>query len=186
MEWKRLAVLMAFLPTLSCVQETCYQSNYPNYSNFTISKNLESYGGILFDDPKHELDYSAVIDFNTRVLECIKSLPELSPAELSEGACYGKMDPVIRSCLVVKVPEWHNSTCSNEQLFQCDVGNQPCYNKGLTPTAECPCLCRAMIQDNTVLLTTPNLRLYPAYLTSMLTGCMYPWTVNLAKCAGIK
>lgn len=185
MDSKKLVALTVFLLILSCAPEPCYQYRIQNYTNFPVSS-LTLNNGILFDDPKHELNYNDVIILNNKVLDCLINLPKLSVNELSNASCQGAFDLTIKSCLIVKVPTWHHSVCTNEELFECSVGNQPCYDKGQVPTAECPCYCRAMIQDGNVLLTTPNLKLYPAYLTTLLTGCTNPWTEHLAVCSNLR
>ncbi len=153
---------------------------YPEalYGNYTQYKEL----------PVGGLD-SALLDSTTQaVVECLAPLKMqwLTPQEATDAQCYGYPTLELRSCLQVRLaPDWYVSKCSGEQLFPCSVPYASCAQKGLTPNKECPCACRAMIQDDTMIIVTPNLKLYPAYLTTLLTGCNNPWTPSLAKCSNL-
>lgn len=89
-----------------------------------------------------------------------------------------------RDSFKVYIPDdWYISPCSGEQLIPSLVDPQLCENKGLEmledcrwkmfPTAECPCPCsvRATIQNDNVVITTPNLKLFKMPLTRMV---IYP------------
>lgn len=163
---KRLALILA----LASCGKPCYETGYGNYTSYP--------------EPDTSIpEAQAVID---RVLACLEPLKTtwLSPEEAAEAQCYGTPDIRQKSCLRVAIPpDWRVSACSGEQVFPCQVPDASCLQKGQTPTAQCPCMCRAMIQDDTTVWTTPNLKLLPAYLTTLLTGCRNPWTPTLAKCA---
>lgn len=97
-----------------------------------------------------------------------------------------------RDCFEVIIPpEIHVSSCSREQLFECDIveanyryllaigyseevareRSDICrYDKGLETSDECPCMCRATIQNENIIITTPNLKLFSAELARMMTG----------------
>jgi hypothetical protein len=167
--------IIFYLFLLSCnTRPPCYEeANYPNYTQY----NELPIGG---------LDQALVDSTTQNVVNCLAPLKEhwLSDEEASEAQCYGGHALEIRSCLQVRLaPDWYVSKCSGEQLFPCNVPFASCALKGQVPTEGCWCHCRAMIQDNTTIIVTPNLRLYPAYLTTLLTGCNYPWTKSLAKCS---
>jgi hypothetical protein len=121
-----------------------------------------------------------------RVEACLKPLKNdwLTNDELAQAECIGAPTLELRSCLRIGTPEYIISKCSGEELFACSVPDESCKMKGLTPTADCPCMCRAMIQDNTVIWTTPNRKLLPAYAVTIMTGCVNPWEVpRLAACS---
>ena len=88
------------------------------------------------------------------------------------------------SCIKVKVPDsLYQSSCSGEWLFPCDVDDQYCRAKGIEPTEECPCDCRATVQDSNVIVTNHKLNLFRAELARMVTACNNPWLVpQLAPC----
>jgi len=107
------------------------------------------------------------------------------------AACLPKIDPkwqVRRDWFVVFVPpDWYVSTCSKQQLVPSTPPCRGCRKKGLDipdkccglrkPTAECPCVCnmRAVVQDNYVIVTSPNLLLYKAELARLITNNNNVW-----------
>lgn len=165
----------------------CYpEAQWPNYTAYEVTVTHDTPHGIHLDDPKHELDPDHVDRVVQRVVDCLAPLKDnpLSEAERGEALCYGTPTLEVRQCLVVKMaPDWRVSKCTGEQVFPCNVPIESCTSKGQIPTVECPCSCRSIVQDNTVVLATPNMRIFPAYLTTLLTGCFRPWTARLAHCS---
>jgi len=101
-----------------------------------------------------------------------------------------------RDSFSVYIPDdWYISSCSGEQLIPSRVNPDLCRVKGIEieeecewvkyPNKKCPCPCniRAGIQDDTVIITTPNLKLfkmplvrmlvYPEYAFDKYTECMW-------------
>lgn len=170
------------LGALSC-QAPCYPSNYPNYTNYSVSFTDKTNLGIKLDDPDHYLDKQKIDELTTETISCLKKIKgTLSSNELYQNDCQGEWDLEIKSCMVVKVPIWHTSDCTGEEVFSCSVPFASCAEKGFSPDSGCPCSCRAMVQDNEVLLTTPNMKLYKAYLITLLTGCGRPWYGKMLDC----
>ena len=127
--------------------------------------------------------------FVQKVAACLAPLNDhwLSPEEAMAAECLGPRKIEVRSCIrVAVVPEWHWNCSGTDQVFSCSVGDQRCLEKGEHPTPECPCSCRAQIQDDTVVWTTPNRRLLAAYIITLLTGCLSPWTPTLAPCSELQ
>lgn len=117
------------------------------------------------------------------VEQCLAPLKSqwLTLEEARASGCVGTPTLEVRECLKIAVPEWHISECTGEQVFVCSVPTASCDAKG--QDAGCPCYCRAMIQDNTVVWTTPNRKLLRAYLVTLMTGCYNPWLVpQLLRC----
>lgn len=110
--------------------------------------------------------------------------------------CLG--EKIHRECFYVYIPkDWYTSPCSGEQVIPSTVDAQLCRDKGIDipiecelvdyPTEECPCPCnvRATIQDDKVVVTTPNLKLfkmplarivvYPLYImdSTAITDCIW-------------
>lgn len=169
----------------SCVpQEPCYSRPRVNYTAERRGEHLEMAPSrrYIVDDPAHELDPRVLDATVDNVVSCISSVLPLASSEREAAACVGEPTLEVRSCLTVRVPSWHVSPCTGRQLFACAVPAESCLAKGETPTAECPCACRAIIQDNEMILTAPNLELFPARLTELMTGCDYIWGTRLAKC----
>jgi hypothetical protein len=95
-------------------------------------------------------------------------------------------------------PDWYTSKCSGEQLVPSRIDFAGCAEKGvklpkacqdtdlMKPTKECPCVCnvRAKVQDDWWIVTAPNLKLYKAELTRLVTGIYDPWRAGseILKC----
>lgn len=148
----------------------CYpETGYWNYTNYPA--------------PTQDLD-PGDREILAKVEACLAPLKEhwLSPEEAKEAECLGTPTFEVRSCLKVAVaPTWHISECTGEEVFDCNVPMASCAIKG--QDGGCPCSCRAMIQDDTVIWVTPNRKLLPAYAVTLLTGCINPWTKTLAHCS---
>ncbi len=169
--------------------DTCYTDyGFSNFTSYTISVTTRTpIYAIGIDDPKHELDLGRIDQTVRNVSECVLAIADggFSEEEFIQGECYTRIiDPAIKSCMTIKVaPDWHISPCSGEQLFSCDIGTFRCEQKGLIPDPKCPCSCRGIIQDGDVVIITPNMRLLPATLTTLMTGCLSPWVGRLAACS---
>lgn len=174
---------------LSCSSpiEPCYINyGFRNYTNYIISPTSYTNAGIQIDDPEHQLDLQKIDYIVNSVTQCVKEATTNRTAEeLAENECISTaVDAEVKQCLVIKVsPDWHVSSCTGEQIFSCDVGNLRCEQKGQTATNQCPCSCRATIQDSNTIIVTPNLKLLPAHIITMQTGCLNPWSGRLLKCA---
>jgi hypothetical protein len=85
------------------------------------------------------------------------------------------------TCFMVYVPDdWYVSECSGQQLFPCGIVHANNYDickvdKKLDTTKQCPCNCRATIQDENVIITTPNMYLLGMSLVRMMTGMNNPY-----------
>lgn len=92
-------------------------------------------------------------------------------------------------------PDWYVSSCTGQQLVPSYAALELCRAKGLNvpetcrgvlkPTKQCPCPCnfRAIVQDGFLVVTAPNLALYKAELTRIVTGVNNPWAdKSLVKC----
>jgi len=158
-----ISVLLLSTQLLTC-QDNCYRNGYMNITDYEVSTNLVTEKGIRVDDPLFQLDL-AELDRQTDALEaCL---------EIS----------IRRECLTVKVaPDWYISPCSDQQLFPCDINPQVCEDKGVILTEECPCNCRAMIQNETTIIVTPNLYIYRGELARMITGINNPWAEGFSHC----
>ena len=169
-------ILASFALLAGCAPELCYRpwhhvemvSGYDVEPNFRVSEKF----GFVIDDRKHEIDDGVLDQTVENTLRCIEGLGRLTEEERRAAWCTGEVVPEIRSCLVIKAaPEWRYSCDGRTQVFSCNAPDASCRAKGLEPTAACPCSCRAAVQDNSILITAPNLELVPWRLTEMLTGC---------------
>jgi hypothetical protein len=159
----KLKVMLAILTLTGC--NTCYRNGYGNITSYEVDPAIITAGGIRVDDPLRELDLEE-LDRQTDFLEdCLEI-------------------PIERDCLTVKVaPDWYISPCSGQELFPCEMPEQVCLDKELTEEdlEVCPCSCRAIIQDETTVVVTPNLLLYRGELARMITGENNPWP-NYSHC----
>ena len=149
----------------SCSNE-CYCGYFSDVTDYDISgEYIFSPGGIKIYPNENIVDID-LIDKKVEELE----------------QCLGIK--IKRDCFKVYIPnDWYISTCSEEQLIPSIVDPQLCRDKGLEikpecewvmyPTEECPCPCniRSGIQDNNVIITTPDLKLFKMPLTRIV---IYP------------
>jgi hypothetical protein len=166
----RQTAALIFLPLaaatlISC--DYCYWNGYMNITSYVVNPTTMTEGGIRVDDPEEQLD-----------------LDELDRQTDSLEECLGMT--IERDCLTVKVaPDWYISECSGQELFPCEMPDSVCLSpdKGLTEEdlERCPCNCRAIIQDETTVIVTPNLLLYRGELARMVTGENNPWP-NYSSC----
>lgn len=141
---------------IGCQTAPCYQNSYLNVTEYDVRANDITPDGIDVDNSGYEVDLNEI----DRIVN-----------EFEE--CYGI---VYKSCLTIKVaPDWYVSPCSGQQLFPCDIDEALCEQKGLTPNEECPCNCRAIIQDENTIIITPDLLLLQGELARMVSGINNPW-----------
>ena len=162
--------IIAFLFLISC-QNPCYFNNYANVTNYPTTPNTATPKGIAVRTNGQDVDLLK-IDALTDYVE----------------SCLGI--PVKRDCLSVVIPDDWYPACEDptQQVFPCKVSPQLCADKGFEIDPDCvpgqlpdekcpcPCNCRATIQDENVIITAPNLKLYSAELIRMVTGVNNIWT----------
>lgn len=167
------------------VNQQCYYHNVENYTNEQFKLTYLTVSGLHVQDPNNELN-PALLDSTTQnVISCLqRQLPKMTPQDMATSWCYGVPSPQLelRSCLKIAVPKWKYSACTNEQVFPCNVPFSGCAEKGFAPDGGCPCSCRSTVQGNDMILTTPNLRIYPQSLTILLTNCFYPYGTPIEEC----
>lgn len=189
----KLLILSLFI--LSC-PPFVYQHSppcYPEAGRFNYTAYATDGGyfveelGITIDDPRGDLDLKRVRHAINATVECVNRVyPALTRDQHAAAYCMSVPDLTIHSCMRIQVPQdWHVSQCTGSQVFPCNVPTASCTAKGQTPTEVCPCSCRAMIQDQQTILTAPNLELFPAQLTELLTGCQQIWGGPLAECGSV-
>lgn len=179
--------LLLLLASCSIEPKPCYTANQADYTEFAYTPNRISPNGIDVDDPKAELDLNKLDTITNKVATCLQQFKDkpLTEDEKKLAECTGTFDPVIKPCFGVKVPDWHLS-CSGEQVFKCDVPEASCTVKGFKSDPKCPCSCRAIVQWDQLIVTTPNMKIYAGQLSTLLTGCTNTWTGRLLECAKIE
>jgi len=152
-----------------CQQDYCYKNNYLSITNYPFHSTISTTSGILVDDT-----YGFLADEDLRRIDTlVEELEECSGISIK------------RECFSILIPpDWYVSECSGQQLFPCRIDPQLCIDKGLTQEDldRCPCACRAIIQDDWIVVTTPNLRLFKAELARMVTGINNPWEAEIGAC----
>lgn len=175
------------LTLLSGCPETSYRGGYLNVTHpYKIGKKegVKTNSGVRVVAPKEGKAFYEEVDRRVAALEkCLLEEKEITK-------------PIRRGWFGVYVPnDWYVSTCSKEQLVPSKVNPALCEAKGITipiecryvmkPTAECPCVCnvRAAILFDYWIVTGPNLKLFKAELSRLVTGKNNPWKYpNIVKC----
>lgn len=156
------------LALASCDPEPCFNNRFYGYTDYSINITHRTPGLNLrvdFSGQESELD----VDF------ILKGLDKRTTELLN---CLHREDQDL-SCLKIKIPaNWYVSECTGAQLFPCDITDWSCGMKGIEPTENCPCACRAAIQDHDNIITAPNLELYKGELAKMLTDYWNPWAIE--------
>lgn len=194
---KTTAIFLFLIFVCGCNQPDCYWNNYRNITGYNINPSTETPNGIAVDTSGFDVDLEE-IDRQVDSLEnCLRTAFAENPfideetAELQDCRIDGyefrtEFDPEItinRDCLVVKIAtDWSVSPCSGQQVFPCNIDPAVCEAKGIEVTEECPCMCRSMIQDENVIITTPDLYLFRGELARMITGCNNPWFDPVSQC----
>jgi hypothetical protein len=155
---------------ISCAPEYCYDNIFEGWTDYPVNPSIQT--------PVLKID----VDFSGQKID-VATLLELDKQTQELLYCLGK-DNFDLGCLVIKIASnWYISPCSGEQLFPCNIPESSCKMKGVEPTKECPCACRAVIQHHDVIITAPNLKLYKGELAKLVTGYWNPWAIEeIRKC----
>jgi hypothetical protein len=153
-------------------EEQCYYNSYSNVTSYNFVEDARTSKGISVMRGKNNSVSLEEIDLRVDELEaCLRAK--------------GRQVTVKRSCLKVLIPNnWYTSECTGSQMFSCRINPQVCLDKGITEEelAVCPCACRAIIQDENIIVSAPNLQLFKAELARMVTGINNVWTTNFTEC----
>jgi hypothetical protein len=164
MNKKILISILSLFPIYGCVPECYYGDLFDDITDYDVMPNIFLEEGIKLDDPLGEID----IEELKRQMQAFEKCTNIS---------------VKWSCITLKVPhDWYISLCSGQQLFPCNISDKVCLDKDLPISEECPCNCRATIQDSTTIIVTPNLLLFRGELARMITGMNNPWILNDSYC----
>lgn len=92
--------------------------------------------------------------------------------------------PSVRSFRVIVASNWTTSCDGKEQVLPMLAPSAGCLAKA-PATGGCKCHWRAGVREPDVVITTPNLLLYPDALTRLQTGSANPWAdSSLIPCLG--
>lgn len=129
-------------------------------------------------------------------------LDEIDRRSVALAQCLKKnkvWDHINYNWIEIFVPSDHYvSSCSGEQLIPSRPAIRECTIKGIVipqkcvglkapQLPDCPCVCnhRAVVQNNGIIITAPNLKLYKAELARLVLAAQNPWLQpKVAACLG--
>lgn len=196
MKMKKIQLVLAICLIGFGCDDNCYRNYYQNITDYEISINSITPNGVNVDDSGFYVDLEEIDRQIDEMETCVQNALA-GGIDLAIARTQGCRDEswnyrvdfsgisVLRECLTVKIaPDWYVSHCSEDymEIFPCDISPQVCIDKGLEITDECPCRCRSAIQDENIVITTPNLYLFRGELARMITGCNNPWFSPISQC----
>lgn len=192
MKWS-IEFLATFLSVgLSACSDSkpCINYNYQSQFNYQINATLITPKGIQVDPTGQTISLKLIDQKFDEVEKCLTDTfgnPAHIPSDLAlKAQCENSTFdlPIHRSCITVKIPnDWLWNCDGTEQLLPALAPQSLCNAKGLSKDPNCPCRWRAGIQDDFVIVATPDLYLIKDPLIRIATGCNNPWIDELAKCA---
>ena len=127
-----------------------------------------------YSDSRNITSYKANYDLvtNRGLLVDTSGLPvsaEALDAKLSElEDCLGR--EILGQCIGVKIaPDSYISECTLTELFPCDFPEDRCAAIR-PPGVDCPCNCAGVIQDENIIVVTPNLAAFKHELLHVIYG----------------
>lgn len=147
------AMLRARDAELMYEQSLGYRPSGETFERYVVDKPILSPGGVTYQGPVESV---ALLDEVTdKILSCMHAEAR-------------KKDFRVRIA-----DDWFWNCDHTEQLLPIKEGPNGCIAKGLNPTPECPCRARDGVHGPNIIVTTPNLKLYPRALVVWLKGPDY-------------
>ncbi|MEK7625100.1 MAG: hypothetical protein AAB467_01985 [Patescibacteria group bacterium] len=169
--------------------DRCVRYNFYNQFSYRVTPTQWTTDGIAIDPTGQEAPPERIDELTHEVETCLADAfgnpPHLPDDVRRDADCLVETFtlPYDRVCLTVKIPDDWTLSCSGDQVLPRVAPAELCRAKGLEPSPECPCRWRGGIQDNSVIVVTPNLFLYKDPLVRMITSCNNPWMhPSLAAC----
>lgn len=190
--WGVWALLM--LAFVGCgFPEPCYDGHYLNVTGYSVSVEAETPAGVGVDPSGFAADFAEIDRRFAAVEACLaQRFPDgtLPPDLVVRAGCLSNRLPfgtsIKRECLTVKIaPDWHWSCFGPQQVFACAYPSpydDLCRAKGHEPSEDCPCCWRGAVQNQTTLVTTPDLHLLTNDLLRVVTGCNNVFVPGLQEC----
>jgi hypothetical protein len=188
---KHCIVINVLFISISCTPNECVGYGYSSQFDYDIDATEITNGGIHVDTSNNTIDLSKIDRLTDEVELCLIEEfgnPPLIPEEvmMGSGCLINTFDiPLPRECLTVKIPDdWVWSCDGTQQLLPYEAPQKLCDEKGLDYNLSCPCRWRGGIQNDHVIVTTPNMVIYKDSLIRMMTSCNNPWAhTKLSNCA---
>lgn len=183
--------LILYLLCSSCGPDECWTNSYGDtYSHYKIDNiRVTPILGIKVDDTGQNIDLNVIDQKTMEAEECLQKFGERLPLNVSADAyCPNALDmmdtQLCLRCITVKIPnDWLMSCDGKEQVLPNEAPQQGCDAKGFKRDDNCPCRWREVIQDRTILVTTPNLTMYKDLYVRYKTGCYDNWnSKELLEC----
>ncbi len=174
-----LASLFVFQGCAGSSDDPFPKDKSPNVTQFDFKPNRQSFTyGIPVDDKQFLLEMDALDTMFAQTIQCLSAIGEVSLTDLARLPTeFGVLVPTT----------FYVSPCTGEEVFECFVAPESCSAKGYEPSSVCPCRCRSVIQDHRIIVTTPNMKVLPGKLVTLITGVENPWAdAKLAHCANIE
>lgn len=164
----------------------CYMNMFSNITAYIPKWTMTTPAGYRLDTTDAVPDISLeILDIRLNNIEkCVLEVAKNNPVAKPEWACLGNKliaEPIKKNCLLIKVVKPVMSKCSTWQHIPVKAPDQLCRDKGLEPTAECPCLWRVAVQDDNILITPPAMHLWD--IVRIMTSCNGMWSSPLAACS---
>lgn len=179
-----LVIVLALLLVAGC-DPGYAASRLKNVTHYTVNPDRVTPGGVEYQGG---LDPARLDALTAEVARCLAGVQEPTTEQRVSLQCLPlpiRRDVDMRSFSVMLAPDWHPSCYDHEQVFACEVDPKLCEEKGLPDDPACPCSCRSATQDDRVIVVTPNLKLYGAELTRLVSGCNNVWFPPLNACAAV-
>ena len=171
-----------------CTIIDCPANLYANITAFDINFDAITQSGIKIDTNNNMVDLGKLDERIDLIESCIL---KKSVTILPSWQCIREsQQPLNRDCLGIKIVEPIYSKCSSwqfigardstGQLVGIPAQNELCEEKGLLPTAECPCLWRTTIQNDWTIITPPAMYLWE--IGRVMTSCNNIWHSDFAEC----
>lgn len=181
---------IAFL--ISCTPPyECKSYNYHSQFDYNVNAAKITDDSIQVDTSGNIIDLSEIDRLTNETELCLIEEfgnPPVIPEEVvKQSDClFDTFDiPFARECITVKIPnDWIWSCDGTQQLLPYKAPQKLCDEKGLYYNQDCPCKWRGGIQNNHIIVTTPNMIVYKDPLIRMMTSCNNPWAhPKLSRCA---
>ena len=167
MNRKLMCFFAIFLFQCGQKDEKCPRYNFYNQFSYKVRPTAKTAQGMAVDLTGQDVSLNQIDNLTNEVEKCLEDTfgnPPRLPDDVRQKAdCLVETFalPIKRECFVVKIPDdWAFSCDGTQQVLTQSAPAERCYEKGLTPTQTCPCRWRAGIQDDSIIVVTPNLFLY--------------------------
>jgi hypothetical protein len=191
--WRKLVLVFGLA---GCAANPYDRNNYQNVSNYSIKVNSYTAKGIAVDTSGQQI---SLLDMDARTDNVEACLSKLYPNGMlpsnvvSKGSClYHSFNTHIeRQYIQVKIADdWFLTplACSipgygqQEVLKGAPADQKLCEAKGLVVTQQCQCYYRDVVQDQSDIVTTPNLHMFDEALIKIVTSCGFTWIPGLQEC----